>query len=67
MAHGLRASMGGTFRDPANRIRQQAKSVLKVGLASFDVESITHYRSKNDDVYRREALKLLNTFVAKYR
>ena len=54
-------------RDPANRIRQQAKSVLKVGLASFDVESITHYRSKNDDVYRREALKLLNTFVAKYR
>lgn len=54
-------------RDPANRIRQQAKSVLKAGLANFDVESITHYRSKNDDVYRREALKLLNTFVAMYR
>lgn len=41
-------------REPANRIRQQAESVLKVGLANFDVESITHYRSKNDDIYRRE-------------
>lgn len=54
-------------RDPANRIRQQAESVLKNGLANFDVENITCYRSKNDEVYRQEALKLLSTFVTMYR
>ncbi len=54
-------------RDPANRIRHLAESVLKGGLANFDVESITYYRSKNDEVYRQEALKLLNAFVAMYR
>lgn len=54
-------------RDPANRIRQQAESILKDGLANFDIEGITCYRSKNDDAYRREALKLLNTFVAMYQ
>lgn len=54
-------------RDPANRIRRQAEGVLKNGLANFDIEGITCYHSKNDDIYRQEALKLLNTFVEMYQ
>lgn len=53
-------------RDPANRIRQQAENILKGGLANFDIESIMCYRSKNDEIYRQGALKLLDTFVAMY-
>ena len=54
-------------RDPANRIRQQAKSVLKDGLVNFDIESITCYHSKNDEFYCQEALRLLNIFVSMCR
>jgi len=51
----------------AKLIRQQAESVLESGLANFDVESITCCHSKNDAVYRQEALKLLNQAMELYR
>ena len=49
--------------DPANRIRQQAESILKGGLMSFDIGGLKCYKSSHDENYRKEALELLNHII----
>ena len=49
--------------DPANRIRQQAESILKGGLMSFDIGELKCYKSSHDENYRKEALDLLNHII----
>lgn len=52
-------------RGPANRILQQAKTILFDGLLNYDF-SITSYKSPNDEIYRVEALRLLADIVAEF-
>lgn len=49
--------------EPANRIRQQAENILHGGLKNFDIDSLKCYKSPRDEVYRKEALKLLNRII----
>lgn len=53
-------------RGPANRILQQAKTILFEGLLNFDPSSITCYKSANDGTYRMEAKKLLVNVVEEF-
>ena len=53
--------------NPANRVKQQAESILKAGIANFDVNSITGYKNKHEAEYREEAYKLLDKIVAMYK
>ena len=52
---------------PANRVRQEAESILKDGLANFDVNSITGYKNQFNDVYKEEAYALLNAIVEMFK
>ena len=52
---------------PANRVRQEAESILKDGLADFDVNSITGYKNQFNDVYKEEAYALLNAIVEMFK
>lgn len=53
--------------NPANRVRQEAERILSDGLANFNVESLTSYKNQYNDVYREEALQLLDKIVKMYR
>lgn len=49
--------------EPANRIRQKAKTILDAGLKEFDISSLKCYKSSRDEIYRQEALTLLNHII----
>ena len=53
--------------NPANRVRQEAERILSDGLANFNVGSLTCYKNQYNDVYREEALQLLDKIVKMYR
>lgn len=53
--------------NPANIVQRQAESILKDGLANFEVDSIKAYKNKYDEEYRAEALKLLDKIIEMYR
>jgi hypothetical protein len=53
--------------NPANRLRQQAESILQDGLANCCFEELISYRNVNTQYYREEALKLLDNIIQMYR
>jgi hypothetical protein len=53
--------------NPANRLRQQAESILQDGLANCCFEELISYRNANTQYYREEALKLLDNIIQMYR
>ena len=53
--------------NPANRVRQEAERILSDGLANFNVGSLTCYKNQYNNVYREEALQLLDKIVKMYR
>lgn len=53
--------------DPANRVRQEAESILRDGLANFDVDSIKGYKNKYNDIYKEDAYVLLNSIVEMFK
>lgn len=50
-------------RDPANRLRLLAETILEGGLMSLDIGSLKCYKSSHDETYRKEALELLNHII----
>lgn len=48
---------------PGNRVRQEAEEILKGGLANFDVDGYKGYKSKFNDIYKKEAYALLNVII----
>ncbi len=52
---------------PGNRVRQEADSILKDGLANFDLKGYKGYKSKYNDVYKEEALVLLKNMIKNFR
>lgn len=54
-------------RNPANQVQQQAERILRGGLANFDVATLSCYRNKFEDEYRKEAYKLLDQIVKMYK
>lgn len=54
-------------RNPANLVQKQAETILRSGLAHFNVSDLKGYKNQHDAEYRAEAYKLLDEIVKMYR